>query len=225
MLSRIPPVTRALLIANVAVFVLQLLLGDALTDWLALWPLGSEARHAFDDAGTFMPWQLLTYGFAHGDFMHLFFNMLALYMFGAPLESVWGERRFATYFLVAIIGAGLCQLIVAAVAGSQSSVVGASGAVYALLLVRNAVPEPEGDAAVPADSDEGAYLRDPVRRRCPGAGHDRPAAGCGPFRAPGRNDQWVADDPSLAQPGPGWPGWWSGRRAAPGPSPRRQVMC
>ena len=134
MLSRIPPVTRALLIANVAVFVLQLLLGDALTDWLALWPLGSEARHAFDDAGTFMPWQLLTYGFAHGDFMHLFFNMLALYMFGAPLESVWGERRFATYFLVAIIGAGLCQLVVAAVAGSQSSVVGASGAVYALLL-------------------------------------------------------------------------------------------
>ena len=134
MLSRIPPVTRTLLIANVAVSVLQLLLGNALTDWLALWPLGSEARNAFDSVGTFMPWQLLTYGFAHGDFMHLFFNMLVLYMFGAPLEMVWGERRFATYFLLAIMGAGVCQLIVAALAGSQASVVGASGAVYALLL-------------------------------------------------------------------------------------------
>ena len=134
MLSRIPPATRALLIINVVVFVLQLIAGERFTDWLALWPLGSEARQAFDIAGTFMPWQLLTYGFAHGDFMHLFFNMLALYMFGAPLETVWGERRFATYYLLAIIGAGICQLIVAALFDSPASVVGASGAVYALLL-------------------------------------------------------------------------------------------
>ena len=134
MLARIPPVTRALLVANVAVFGLQLLAGDALTDWLALWPLGSQGRNPFESIGTFMPWQLLTYGFVHGDFMHLFFNMLAVFMFGPPLESVWGERRFATYYLTAIIGAGICQLIVSAVTGSPASVVGASGAVFALLL-------------------------------------------------------------------------------------------
>lgn len=134
MMSRIPLVTRGLLIANVVMFVVQLLLGDRFTDWLALWPVGSQPRHAFESIGTFMPWQLLSYGFLHGDFMHLFFNMLALFMFGPPLEAVWGERRFATYFLVAIVGAGICQLLLAALTGSQASVIGASGAVYALLL-------------------------------------------------------------------------------------------
>lgn len=136
MLSRIPPVTRALLIANIVVFVLQqpFALGRGFTDLLALWPLGNEAINRFDALGTFMPWQLLSYGFAHGDFMHLLFNMFALFMFGPPLEAVWGERRFATYYLVAIIGAGLCQLLVSALTGSPASVIGASGAVFALLL-------------------------------------------------------------------------------------------
>lgn len=134
MFSRIPPATRSLLLATVAVFVLQLLFGAALTDWLALWPLHSQGRSPFEAFGTFMPWQLLSYGFVHGDFMHLFFNMLALFMFGPPLEAVWGERRFATYYLVGIVGAGLCQLAVSALTGSPASVVGASGAVFALLL-------------------------------------------------------------------------------------------
>src|SRR5690606_31442072 len=86
MLSRIPQVTRALLIANVVMFVIQLAVGDGLTDALALWPLDSQPHNPFETTGTFMPWQLLTYGFLHGDFMHLFFNMLALFMFGPPLE-------------------------------------------------------------------------------------------------------------------------------------------
>ena len=55
MFPRLLPVTRALLIANVAVYLLQLMSGNALMDWLALWPLGFG----------FMPWQLLTYGFLH----------------------------------------------------------------------------------------------------------------------------------------------------------------
>lgn len=134
MLSRIPQVTRVLLIANVVMFVIQLAVGNGLTDALALWPLDSQPRNPFETTGTFMPWQLLTYGFLHGDFMHLFFNMLALFMFGPPLEAVWGERRFATYYLVGIVGAGVCQLVVAALFGSTVSVIGASGAVYALLL-------------------------------------------------------------------------------------------
>ena len=70
--------------------------------------------------------------------MHLAFNMLALVMFGAPLEYTWGERRFLTYYLVCVFGAGLCQLLVASMAVSQGELayptVGASGGVFGLLL-------------------------------------------------------------------------------------------
>ena len=134
MLTNLPPVTKALLIANAGVFLLQKLLGSALFAPLMLWPMGMDAYAQAAGVPGFLPWQLLSYGFLHGDFMHLFFNMLALFMFGPPLEAVWGERRFATYFLVAIVGAGICQLLLAALTGSQASVIGASGAVYALLL-------------------------------------------------------------------------------------------
>ena len=68
MFPRLLPVTRNLLIANVAVYLLQLTLGAAFEAWFALWPVG----HGF------MPWQLLTSGFMHGNFSHLLFNMLAL---------------------------------------------------------------------------------------------------------------------------------------------------
>ena len=92
MFNRLPPVTRGLLIANVAVFLLQWALGEAATAPFMLWPLG--------DAGamSFLPWQLLSYGFMHGGFFHLFFNMLVLFMFGAPLEHVWGPRRFLQFW-------------------------------------------------------------------------------------------------------------------------------
>ncbi len=66
-------------------------------------------------AQNFLPWQLLTYGFIHDpdNISHVLFNMLALTMFGAPLEYTWGNRRFLTYYLVCVVGAGLCQLFVA----------------------------------------------------------------------------------------------------------------
>lgn len=96
MFSNLPPITKALLIANGLVFLLQLMVGAAALAPLMLWPLG-----AGDDAAGgmgFMPWQLLSYGFLHdpNGFAHLIFNMLALLMFGAPLEYVWGNRRFLT---------------------------------------------------------------------------------------------------------------------------------
>ena len=87
-----------------------------------------------------MPWQLLTYGFMHdpGGFAHVIFNMLALVMFGAPLEYVWGEKRFLTYYLTCVVGAGLCQLVVAtwmlAESGQAYPTIGASGGVFGLLL-------------------------------------------------------------------------------------------
>ena len=137
MFSNIPPVTRALLIANGVVFVLQQLLGDATFAAFMLWPLGS-AMEPYGFSATFLPWQLLTYGFLHGSFAHVGFNMLALLMFGAPLEYTWGNRRFLTYFLTCVAGAGVCQLAVGTWAvthgGGAYPTIGASGGVFGLLL-------------------------------------------------------------------------------------------
>lgn len=138
MLSNLPRVTKLLLIANIIGFGLQLMLGDGRLAALMLWPLGDGV---FDPAGAvpaFMPWQVLTYGFLHGNFMHLAFNMLALVMFGSPLEHTWGERRYLTYYLVCVMGAGLSQLVVGWWAVSSGApaypTIGASGGVFGLLL-------------------------------------------------------------------------------------------
>ncbi|MCD9086551.1 rhomboid family intramembrane serine protease [Stenotrophomonas sp. SY1] len=133
MFPRLPKITQTLLIANVVLFLLQQLPQTAgVFTQLMLWPLGSQ--QFFADSPGFEPWQLLTYGFLHGGFGHLFFNMLALFMFGAPLEMTWGEKRFLTYYMVCVVGAGLCQLLVAALFGEYNPVLGASGGVFGLLL-------------------------------------------------------------------------------------------
>ena len=93
MFSNLPPVTKALLIANGLVFLLQLMLGDAALAQFMLWPpMGSDDPYAY----AFLPWQVLTYGFMHGGWAHLLFNMLALAMFGAPLEHVWGAAPLSS---------------------------------------------------------------------------------------------------------------------------------
>ena len=135
MFSNLPPVTKALLIANGLVFLLQLMLGDAALAQFMLWPpMGSDDPYAY----TFLPWQVVTYGFMHGGWAHLLFNMLALAMFGAPLEHVWGQRRYFTYYLVCVVGAAACQLAVGAWTVSQGGeaypTVGASGGIFGLLL-------------------------------------------------------------------------------------------
>jgi membrane associated rhomboid family serine protease len=120
-----PPVTQALLIANVAIFgVDQLLMGGALGQWLALWPLGPN----------FAPYQVVTYAFLHGSVMHLFFNMLGLWMFGAELERVWGPKRFMQFYAASLLAAAGVQLVVNLLIGSPFPTVGASGALFGLLL-------------------------------------------------------------------------------------------
>ncbi|WP_454829880.1 rhomboid family intramembrane serine protease [Pseudoxanthomonas wuyuanensis] len=136
MFPRLLPVTQALLIANVAVYLLQMFLAPAVTEPFALWPLNFSG---YDLPGySFMPWQLLTSGFMHGNFGHLLFNMLALWMFGSPLEATWGEKRFLTFYMVCLLGANLCQLLVtswiASGGGMVYSSLGASGGVFGLLL-------------------------------------------------------------------------------------------
>jgi len=118
-----PPVTRAIVAANVIVFILQLS-GGSIAPSLALWPVG----------GGFAPWQLLTYGFLHATPAHVLFNMFAVYMFGGPMERVWGGGRFAAYYLVCVVSAALAQLAVDAMMADPSPTIGASGGVFGLLL-------------------------------------------------------------------------------------------
>ncbi|WP_374248174.1 rhomboid family intramembrane serine protease [Thermomonas sp.] len=134
----LPKITQALLIANLVGFALQYLLGDQAMASLMLWPWGDTGFDPVEAAPAFMPWQLLSYAFLHGSFLHIAFNMLALVMFGAPLEYTWGARRFLTYYVVCVVGAGLCQLLVGSYALSQGGdpypTIGASGGVFGLLL-------------------------------------------------------------------------------------------
>jgi membrane associated rhomboid family serine protease len=131
-MQNLPPVTRALLLINVGVFILQLVTGNALMGPFALWPPGSPQSGG---APGFEVWQLLTYGFLHGSLTHLLFNMLALYMFGGDIERLLGARRFLVYYLVCVVGAAVAQLAVTGAAHTPPvPTVGASGGVFGLLL-------------------------------------------------------------------------------------------
>ena len=126
------PVTQALLIANIAVYMLQAVAEPTLVTYFALWPLNSAAGPT---APGFQPWQLVTYSFLHGNLMHLLFNMLALYMFGSDIERVFGQRRFTMYYFVCVVAAALAQLAVAALGNWPAyPTIGASGGVFGLLL-------------------------------------------------------------------------------------------
>lgn len=126
--SGLPDVIFILLVTNGLMFALQQFEGfQGLIHSLALWPIGSPY-------GDFMPWQLVTYGFLHGDMTHILFNMFMLWMFGRELEHLMGSRRFLVYFMTGVVGAGLIQLVVASFHGGGYPTVGASGGVFALLL-------------------------------------------------------------------------------------------
>ena len=80
-------------------------------------------------------WQFVTNIFMHGGFMHIFFNMFALFMFGSDIERLFGPRRYLIYYLACVVGAALMHLIVVSVAGlPPGPVVGASGGVFGILL-------------------------------------------------------------------------------------------
>ena len=125
-----PPVTTALIVANVAVFLLQSVAPGIVVP-LALWPLAASASGV---GAAFGPWQLLTYAFLHGGLVHLAFNMFALYMFGGAIEQVFGPRRYLIYYLVCVVSAAVSQLLVSAMMGGIYPTVGASGGVFGLLL-------------------------------------------------------------------------------------------
>ena len=109
------PISIGIIVVCIAVFLLH-----NISAQLALWPLYSNY---------FQPWQLISYAFLHGSFNHLFFNM-----FGLPIEKLWGSRKFAEYFFICVLGAGLVQLVVQYISGNVYPTIGASGAVFGLLL-------------------------------------------------------------------------------------------
>ena len=127
----IPPVIKNLLIANVLVWVAQIIFfyqGFPLEEYGALQSL---------DSGNFKVWQLITYMFMHSAvdgtgivFSHILFNMFTLWMFGSILENVWGGKRFLTFYMICGVFAGVAQLFL------QSNffyAVGASGAIMGIM--------------------------------------------------------------------------------------------
>ena len=135
MFPSLPPVTLALLIANVAVFLAQGFADDSLVIWFALWPFGSPAYTGPEAPAGFLPWQLVTYSFLHGSLLHLGFNMIAIWMFGAALEKRWDDLRYLLTYLLSVAVAAMTQI---AVSGyflhASGPVIGASGGVFGLLL-------------------------------------------------------------------------------------------
>jgi membrane associated rhomboid family serine protease len=104
----IPPVVKNLLIINVLFFAAKYVLLNANIDLDRL--LGAY----YFDSQYFGVWQLVTYMFMHGDFMHIFFNMFALFMFGGVLESRWGAKRFLQFYVITGLGAVALQMAVQA---------------------------------------------------------------------------------------------------------------
>lgn len=144
----LPPVVKHLLIINALLFLASFTLNRFNID------LSKYLGLHFILASDFMPYQLLTYMFMHANFEHIFFNMFALWMFGNTLENIWGSKRFLLFYIICGLGAALCQEVVqfidfeirtnwnglAVLNDGMREVlntwntVGASGAVYGLLL-------------------------------------------------------------------------------------------
>ena len=129
--GRISTAVKYLIGANVAAFLLQFFFAPV-TDDLGLHP-------AFVVRNLWL-WQLATYMFLHGGAFHIVFNMLALWMFGTELEYRWGTRFFVKFYAVTGVGAGVLTVLFSLlpIAAAQplyfANVIGASGAIFGLLL-------------------------------------------------------------------------------------------
>ena len=122
---------KAIIGANVAIFLAQAFFDPALTNLLGLQPRLVVRGWA---------WQLATYMFLHGGLFHILFNMLALWMFGTELERTWGTRYFVKFYFVTGIGAAVLTVVLSWMPFEftrplyVSNVIGASGAIYGILL-------------------------------------------------------------------------------------------
>ena len=123
----IPPVTWGLLVANLLAYFLQQLAPGLFIPLFALWPLGNDAGPSF------LPWQIFTYGFLHGNMLHLIFNMFGLYMFGREVELLLGTKRYLIYYLTCVASGGAMQLLIMGQMADASATLGASAGVLGVL--------------------------------------------------------------------------------------------
>ena len=98
----LPTVVKNLLIINVLLRLAKMALGS---DSHGQNLLDTHLGMYYFTSPNFRPWQVITHMFMHGDFMHLLVNMFGLYMFGAPIEQLWGSQRFLKYYLLCGLGA------------------------------------------------------------------------------------------------------------------------
>jgi membrane associated rhomboid family serine protease len=123
---------KILIIANVAVFLLQSLSPEMMEGLFALWPL-----QRVDPRWHFQVWQIVTYAFLHDthNISHLLFNMLGLWVFGTGIEQYVGPRRLFACYFASVVTAALTQLFVPMLFGaSPGPTIGASGGVFGLVL-------------------------------------------------------------------------------------------
>lgn len=133
------PVVTTIMAACLIVYLMQASDPLWMIQTFALWPLGDyQIITPYGKMGpSFHLGQLVTSAFLHGGFMHLFFNMFALWMFGSQIERLWGSVRFTFYYFFCIVGASLLQLFVASIAAAEGAIyptIGASGGVFGVLL-------------------------------------------------------------------------------------------
>ena len=136
---------KILIGANIIIFFLKIISQNPVT------PFFNPVVDLFGlSSGTVWPriWQPFTYLFIHKDFLHVFFNMFVLWMFGSELESIWGRKAFLRYYFTTGVGAGLVWLVFN-LRNANHTLAGASGAVYGILLafvndnVSALLPSPE----------------------------------------------------------------------------------
>lgn len=123
------PAIKNLMIAMGVVFLVQQMLRMTSIDLYVYYFLNYFALDPEKVWNQYFIWQLFTYIFLHGDFFHILFNLFSLWMFGGELESYWGSKRFLFYFFFCGIGAGIFTVLL-----SPYPVIGASGAIYGILL-------------------------------------------------------------------------------------------
>lgn len=123
----ITPAVKGLVIANLVVYVLQFLSNGLVKEYGVF--SSSDAIYGFQI------WRFFTYMFLHAGFGHIGFNMLGLWMFGSQVEAVWGSRSFLVYYFVCGLGgAVLYSLFNLTGLGATHTMLGASGALYGILL-------------------------------------------------------------------------------------------
>ncbi len=128
-----PKGVKWLLISNVGIFILGFFAQLTEIDR----PLGHLLLIPADIVNHFRVWQLATYMFLHGSFGHIIWNMLALWMFGADLEQMWGTRKFLRFYFFCGIGAGICVVLLNYLlpwGRPDVPTIGSSGAIFGILL-------------------------------------------------------------------------------------------